>query len=101
MSIYGVKVDSIKLQAAKLNPEPAKSALQLMGCLFTATEMVNGNPSGVTNSKYEGRKAAIRKFDPNRMKYIHGELQMAIKFSFFTFTTFQIILRISFLVNIL
>lgn len=62
----------LKLQAAKLQSEPSRCALQLMSCLFTAEELVNGNPSGVTNSKDPVRKGTIKKLDPKRIKYIIG-----------------------------
>lgn len=73
MQICGHSIDRLKLQAAKLHSDPAKHALQMMGCLFTIEEMVNGNPSGVTNSKDDQRKRTIKKLDPNRIKYIHGK----------------------------
>lgn len=41
-----------------------------MGCMYSVDEMVNGNPSGCTNSKDEKN---IKKLDPNRMKYINGK----------------------------
>ena len=67
-----MKIDDIKLQQAKLHPDPAKCALQMMAVLFTTKEMVNGNPSGLTNSKDENRRKTIQKLDANRMKYIIG-----------------------------
>ena len=51
--IHGKKVDQLKLQQAKFNPDEAKCALQLMSILFDPEELVNGNPSGFTNSKDE------------------------------------------------
>lgn len=47
------QVDRLKLQSAKLRNTPAKCALPLMICIFTAEELVNGNPSGHTDSKDE------------------------------------------------
>lgn len=60
------KVDRLKLQSAKLQPDAAKCALQL-SCLFSE-ELVNGNPSGTT-ARDEVRK---QKLDPVRMNYIIG-----------------------------
>lgn len=51
--ICGKKVDELKIQQAKLNPDPSKCALQMMAALFTPVELVNGNPFGFTNSKDE------------------------------------------------
>jgi hypothetical protein len=70
--IHGIMVDIIKLQAAKLNTDPFKCALNLLSTLFTSRELVNGNPNGVTNSKDPVRQRTIKKLDPNRMKYICG-----------------------------
>ena len=56
-----------------MHKDPGKCALQLMDCLFTTKELVNGNPSGQTNSKDDTRKSNIKKLDPNKIKYIHGE----------------------------
>lgn len=76
MKIHGHVADCIRSQSAKLNTDPSKYAVQLMSCLFSIDEMVNGNPSGVTNSKDEGRRNSIKKLDPQRMKYIHGMIQL-------------------------
>lgn len=70
--ISGKEVDELKLQQAKLNPDAAKCALQMMAALFTTEEMVNGNPSGFTNSKDEARRRTIKRLDPSRMLYIKG-----------------------------
>ena len=70
--IYGHKVDRLKLQSAKVQGEASKCALQLMSCLFSAEELVNGNPSGNTNSKDEMRRKTIQKLDPKRIQYISG-----------------------------
>ena len=72
MEIFGHKTDKIKLQAAKLHNDSSKCALQLLSCMFSDEELVNGNPSGMTNSKDEGRKSTITKLDPRRMQYIQG-----------------------------
>ena len=77
VKIFGHVVDCLKLQSAKLNSDSSKCALQLMSCLFSIEEMVNGNPSGVTNSKDEGRRNSIRKLDPNRINYVRGNYQRA------------------------
>lgn len=45
-----------------------------MSCVFTAEELVNGNPSGHTNSKDESRIKTIQKLDPERIKFINGNL---------------------------
>ena len=73
MLIGGQKVNRIKLQAAKLQTDATKCALQLASCLFTVEELTNGNPSGVTNSKDEARKRTLQKLDPIRMKYVTGK----------------------------
>ena len=70
--ICGHSVDRLKLQSAKLQGDPSKCALQLMSCLFSVEELVNGNPSGHTNSKDDIRKKTIKKLDPERIKYISG-----------------------------
>ena len=62
----------MRLAAAKLHNDPAKCGLQLLGLLFSDEELVNGNPTGVSNSKDEQRKNTIKKLDPARMKYIEG-----------------------------
>lgn len=66
------KVDRLKLQSAKLQSDASKCALQLLGCLFSAEELVNGNPSGTTTAKDVVRKRTIKKLDPVRMNYIIG-----------------------------
>lgn len=66
------KVDRLKLQSAKVQGEASKCALQLMSCLFSAEELVNGNPSGNTNSKDEMRRKTIQKLDPKGIQYISG-----------------------------
>ena len=70
--INSYKVDRLKLQSAKLQSDASKCALQLLGCLFSAEELVNGNPSGTTTAKDEIRRQTIKKLDPVRMKYIMG-----------------------------
>ena len=49
----------MKLATAKLHPDAASAALKLMDCLFSAEEMVNSNPSGVSKSKDAARIATI------------------------------------------
>lgn len=66
-------MDRLKLQSAKLHKDPGKCALQMLDCLFTTDDLVNGNPSGLTNSKDELRRKTIKKLDPERIKYICGE----------------------------
>ena len=65
-------VNKLKLQAAKLHADPGRCALAMMSCLFTAEELVNGNPAGISNSKDEARRRGIKQLDPNRIKYIQG-----------------------------
>jgi len=65
-------VEKLKLQNAKLQDSEALCALKLLNCLFTDEELVNGNPTGITNSKDERRKATIKELDPKRMGYIKG-----------------------------
>ena len=73
IEICGVKVDSLKLQSAKIHNDAGKCAQKMLSCLFTPVELVNGNPSGVTNSKDEVRRKTIKKLDPQRIKYICGK----------------------------
>ena len=56
MLICGHVAYRLKLQSAKLQVGPSKRAIQLIGCLFTAKELVNGNSSANTNSKDEVSK---------------------------------------------
>jgi len=58
--IGGKKVDSIKLQSAKLTTDASKCALQLTSCLFTTKELANGNPNGISKSKDQDRKNTIK-----------------------------------------
>ena len=81
--IFGKKVDRIKLQQAKMQSNPVKSALQLLGVLFSPEELTNGNPSGNTNSKDEARIKTITKLDPSRMKYIQGIIVILVSLSCF------------------
>ena len=69
-----IKVDRLKLQSAKLQSTPVKCALKLMSCIFTPDELVNGNPSGHTNSKDESRIRTILKLDPERIKFSNGKV---------------------------
>ena len=71
--ICGISVDPLKLQSAKLHRKPGKCALQMLDCLFSTDELVNGNPSGLTNSKDEARRKTIKQLDPERIKYICGK----------------------------
>ena len=75
--IYGHSTDRLKLQTAKLQSDPSKCALQLMSCIFSPEELVNGNPSCVTNSKDEVRRKTIKQLDPMRMKYISGRSSLS------------------------
>ena len=43
------------------------------GLSINTEELVNGNPSGFTNSKDEVRKKNIEKLDLERIEYICGE----------------------------
>ena len=73
IQVGGKEVDPLRLAAAKLQPDAASCALRLLDCLFHAEELVNGNPSGFTNSKDPDRLTTIQKLDQVRMKYIYGE----------------------------
>ena len=66
-------IDPVRLANAKLQSEANAAALKLLDCMFTIEELVNGNPSGKTNSKDPDRIATITILDPARMKYIYGE----------------------------
>ena len=72
ITICGHKVNRLKLAQAKLQNDPSKAALKLLSCLFDTEVLVNGNPTGSTNSKEEQRQATIKKLDPDRMKYLQG-----------------------------
>ena len=65
-------VDTLRLANAKLQSDPGTAALKLMDCVFTTSEMVNGNPSGISKSRDPSRKRTIRALD--EMKYIDGVL---------------------------
>lgn len=70
--LCGHKVNSLRLAQAKLQAEPSKAALKLLSCLFDPEELVNGNPSGSTNSKDVHRQQTIKKLDAGRMNYLAG-----------------------------
>lgn len=65
-------IDNVKLANAKLQSDPGTAALKLMDCVFTTSEMVNSNPSGVTKSKDPTRQRTIKPLNPRKMKYIDG-----------------------------
>ena len=65
-------VPRLKLAQAKLVNDPPRAALKLLACLFSAEELVNGNPTGLTNSKDPHRQETIKKLGPQRMSSIHG-----------------------------
>lgn len=73
VTIHGRRIERMKLQLAKLKDSPCKCALQMMSVLYTVEEMVNGNPSGITNSKDEKRQSSIQKLDRDIIKYIQGK----------------------------
>ena len=73
IQICGRDVENLKYQSAILHKSPGKCALQLLDCLFSTKELVNGNPNGQTRSKEEGRKNNITQLDPIRIQYICGE----------------------------
>ena len=64
MVICRRRVDALKLQQVKLNKDPGRCALQILGGLFI--------PEGVTNSKDEVRCRSIKYLDSIRMMYIQG-----------------------------
>ena len=66
------EVDPLRLANAKLQGDASSAALKLMDCLFSAEEMVNGNPSGSTNSKDPTRQTTIKPLDARKMAYIYG-----------------------------
>ena len=55
-----------------MQSDPGNAALKLMDCVFSAEEMVNGNPSGVTKLKDTNRKETIKPLDAEKMKFING-----------------------------
>ena len=65
-------MDPVKLANAKLQTDAGCAALKLMDCVFTTSEMVNGNPSGITRSRDAVRQKTIKALDPLKMKYIDG-----------------------------
>lgn len=68
-------VDPVRLQNAKLQSDDAGSAaLNLMDCLVSTEEMVNGNPSGVTRSKDPGRQRTTKQLDQEKMRCSLGVL---------------------------
>ena len=71
VTICGQKIDRLLLQNTKLQSNPCSSPLKLLGCLFSH-ELMNGNPSGITNSMKESRRKSIQKLDPAKTNYIRG-----------------------------
>lgn len=69
-------VDAVKLANAKLQPDAGTTALKLMDCVFSTSEMVNGNPSGVTRSKDEIRQRTIQALDAQKMRFIVCRFEM-------------------------
>ena len=65
------KVDKLRLANAKLQSDPGNAALNLMDCVFTVEEMLNGNPFGVTKSK-DNRNKTIKPLDAEGMQFING-----------------------------
>ena len=59
--INGFAVPPLKLAQAKLVNDLSRAALKLLACLFSAEELVNGNPTGLTNSKDPHRQETIKK----------------------------------------
>ena len=53
-------MNQVKLANAKLQKEPGIATLKLMDCVFTMSEMVNGNPSGVAKSNDPVRQRTIQ-----------------------------------------
>lgn len=72
--IGGHGVNRLRLAQAKMLGEPSKAALKLLACLFTPEELVNGNPTGTTNSKDIHRQQTVKTLDLERMRYIEGIL---------------------------
>ena len=70
--INGHAINQLHLVQAKLQPDPTRAALKLLAVLFSAEELVNGNPNGTTNSKDHHRQQTIRKLDPKRLSYTEG-----------------------------
>ena len=69
-----------------MEKEPCKAALKLLSCLFTPEELVNGNLSGVTNSKESQHQSTITKLDPARIKYIEGNSCLNMCIALYTIT---------------
>ena len=72
LTVFGHKVDALKLSQAKQYDVPEKAALKLLACLFSPEELVNGNLTGVTNSKDEVRQKTIKKLNIQRVEYLKG-----------------------------
>ena len=66
-------MEPLKLAQAKLQTNPGQAALKLMDCLFDVKEMVNGNPTGKSNSKDPDWQRAIKQLDLERLQYIYGK----------------------------
>ena len=60
------------LTSARLSDDTAEWGQKMLSLLFTEGKLANGNPSGLTNSKYEARQKSIRNRNPNsdQTKYI-------------------------------
>ena len=71
-------VDAVRLANAKLQPDTGTAELKLMDCVFSTSEMVNGNPSGVTRSKDQIRQRTIRPLDAQKMRYIDGMIVLLV-----------------------
>ena len=81
-------IDQLKLASAKLQSTASNAALKLMDCVFTTDEMVNGNPSGQTNSKDPVRKRTICALDTRKMKFISGAFQNYLSSDYDNFLLF-------------
>ena len=64
----------LRFAQAKMQGDPAKVALKFLACLFTPEELVNGNPTGTTNSKDLRHQQTINKLDLGHLNYIQGTL---------------------------
>ncbi len=71
ITICGHTISNLKLAQAKLQVDPSKAVLKLLACLYNP-EVVNGNPTGTTNSKDQHRRDTIQKLHTGRMKYLKG-----------------------------
>jgi len=73
MESCGRSVDALKYQSALLHNDEGKCAQKLLDLLFDTAELVNGNPSGHTNSTDPARQKGIKRLCESPISYICGK----------------------------